>query len=69
MVGFVAVAVDGFQDAFTHPLKLGIGGVVCPLVSTQFAQIPKWHYHYLCSLGVALIVCVSFEFLSVFTTN
>jgi fucose permease len=35
----------------------GIGALVCPLVATQFAQIPRWHFHYLCSLGLAVMVC------------
>jgi hypothetical protein len=26
-----------------------------PLVATQFAQLPRWSFHYLCSVGVALI--------------
>ncbi|CED82407.1 Major facilitator superfamily domain, general substrate transporter [Phaffia rhodozyma] len=33
----------------------GIGALVSPLVSTQFSQIPKWHYFYLCSVAVAVI--------------
>lgn len=35
----------------------GVGALVCPLVSTQFAAMPDaWHYHYLISLGLALFV-------------
>ena len=34
---------------------LGAGALSSPLVATQFAQLPHWSFHYLCSLGVALI--------------
>ncbi|KAJ8589362.1 MFS general substrate transporter [Rhizopogon salebrosus TDB-379] len=33
----------------------GAGALSSPLVATQFAQLPHWSFHYLCSLGVALI--------------
>ncbi|CAE6433639.1 hypothetical protein ACGC1H_001494 [Rhizoctonia solani] len=33
----------------------GIGALTAPLVATQFAQLPHWSFHYLCSLGVALV--------------
>ncbi|KAI0322837.1 MFS general substrate transporter [Amylostereum chailletii] len=32
----------------------GAGALASPLVATQFAQLPHWSFHYLCSLGVAL---------------
>ena len=34
---------------------LGAGALSSPLVATQFAQLPHWSFHFLCSLGVALI--------------
>lgn len=34
----------------------GVGALCSPLVATQFSQLPHWSYHYLASLGVALIV-------------
>ena len=34
-------------------ISLGIGALCSPLVSTQFAQLPRWSFHYLTSLGVA----------------
>lgn len=32
----------------------GAGALVAPLVSTQFSQLPRWSFHYLASLGIAL---------------
>ncbi|KAJ7252372.1 MFS general substrate transporter [Mycena haematopus] len=32
----------------------GAGALVAPFVSTQFAQIPHWSFHYLISLGMAI---------------
>ncbi|KAF9495023.1 MFS general substrate transporter [Pleurotus eryngii] len=32
----------------------GLGAFAAPLVATQFAQIDRWSFHYLVSLGVAL---------------
>ncbi|KAG2156825.1 MFS general substrate transporter [Suillus bovinus] len=37
----------------------GAGALSSPLVATQFAQLPHWSFHYLCSLGIALINTVS----------
>lgn len=39
----------------------GVGALVCPLVATQFATLERWSYHYLCSLGLALIVRLFFH--------
>ncbi|KII90245.1 hypothetical protein PLICRDRAFT_159682 [Plicaturopsis crispa FD-325 SS-3] len=36
----------------------GAGALASPLVATQFAQLPRWSFHYLCSLGVALSTTV-----------
>ncbi|KAG1876339.1 MFS general substrate transporter [Suillus subluteus] len=33
----------------------GAGALSSPLVATQFAQLPHWSFHYLCSLGIAFI--------------
>ncbi|KAG2357354.1 MFS general substrate transporter [Suillus spraguei] len=33
----------------------GAGALSSPLVATQFAQLPHWSFHYLCSLGVAFV--------------
>lgn len=33
---------------------LGLGALCSPLVATQFAQLPRWSFHYLTSMGVAL---------------
>ncbi|CAA7269998.1 unnamed protein product [Cyclocybe aegerita] len=33
----------------------GLGLFISPLVSTQFAQIPRWSFHFLVSLGLALM--------------
>ncbi|QRW04844.1 major facilitator superfamily transporter [Ceratobasidium sp. AG-Ba] len=32
----------------------GAGAFVSPLIATQFAQIPRWSFHYLTSLGFAI---------------
>jgi hypothetical protein len=34
--------------------KIGAGAFIVPLIATQFAEIPRWSFHYLTSLGVAL---------------
>lgn len=34
---------------------LGLGGLVAPFVSTQFANMERWSFHYLVSLGLVLI--------------
>ncbi|RDX49324.1 MFS general substrate transporter [Lentinus brumalis] len=33
----------------------GAGALSAPLVATQFSQLPRWSFHYLVSLGLALI--------------
>ncbi|KEP54263.1 MFS general substrate transporter [Rhizoctonia solani 123E] len=32
----------------------GAGAFIAPLIATQFAQLPRWSFHYLTSLGVSL---------------
>ncbi|KEP48307.1 MFS general substrate transporter [Rhizoctonia solani 123E] len=44
----------------------GAGAFLSPLVATQFAQLPRWSFHYLTSLGVAvanaIVLLVVFKF-------
>ncbi|PVF93673.1 MFS general substrate transporter [Serendipita vermifera] len=42
----------------------GLGAFASPLVSTQFAQLPRWSFHFLTSLGLA-VVNTSFLFWTV----
>jgi hypothetical protein len=38
----------------------GVGALVSPLVSTQFARYPRhWSFHYLISLGLSLVNTLS----------
>ncbi|KAI6043917.1 major facilitator superfamily domain-containing protein, partial [Pisolithus marmoratus] len=61
--GFVASLRDnpeikmGILHAFTSSPEcpIGAGAFSSPLVATQFAQQPHWSFHYLCSLGLALL--------------
>ncbi|CAE6523018.1 unnamed protein product [Rhizoctonia solani] len=43
----------------------GAGAFIAPLIATQFAQLPKWSFHYLTSLGVsvanAIVLLVVFK--------
>ena len=40
-------------------LPAGAGALSSPLVATQFSQMPRWSFHYLVSLGLAVInVCM-----------
>lgn len=36
------------------PATLGAGALASPLVATQFAQMDRWSFHYLVSLGIAI---------------
>jgi len=50
--------IIGVYNLPTHVLGfsvLGLGLFAAPLVSTQFARIPRWPFHYLVSLGLAMI--------------
>jgi hypothetical protein len=38
---------------------IGLGALASPLSATQFAQLPRWSFHFLVSLGVALLNTVS----------
>ncbi|KAG9098796.1 hypothetical protein FS749_002939 [Ceratobasidium sp. UAMH 11750] len=33
----------------------GAGAFIAPMITTQFAQHPKWSYHYLATLGMAVV--------------
>jgi hypothetical protein len=37
----------------------GIGAFASPLAATQFAQLPRWSFHYLISLGIAITNAIS----------
>ncbi|KAH7345202.1 MFS general substrate transporter [Rhizoctonia solani] len=43
----------------------GAGAFIAPLIATQFAQLPRWSFHYLTSLGVsvanAIVLLVVFK--------
>lgn len=43
----------------TSLVLLGAGALAAPLVSTQFAQADRWSFHYLCSMGIAVLNTVS----------
>jgi hypothetical protein len=43
----------------TDNLLTGAGIFASPLVSTQFAQIKHWSFHYLVSLGLTLVDIIS----------
>lgn len=54
--GFVASLRDNpeMKMGILHA-AYGAGAFSSPLVATQFAQQPHWSFHYLCSLGLALV--------------
>ena len=35
--------------------SLGLGIFTSPFVATQFAQLPRWSFNFLVSLGIAII--------------
>ncbi|ELU41946.1 hypothetical protein AG1IA_04029 [Rhizoctonia solani AG-1 IA] len=37
----------------------GMGAFIAPLIATQFAQLPRWSFYYMTSLGVALLNALS----------
>jgi len=53
--GYVASLQEGSSTrmGILHAVY-GVGALSSPLVATQFAQMPRWSFHYLTSLGVAL---------------
>ncbi|KIJ05092.1 Drug:H+ antiporter-1 family protein, partial [Paxillus involutus ATCC 200175] len=54
--GFVASLKDNAEAkmGLLHA-AYGAGALSSPLVATQFAQLPHWSFHYLVSLGIAVI--------------
>ncbi|CCO27420.1 Bypass of stop codon protein 6 [Rhizoctonia solani AG-1 IB] len=40
----------------------GAGAFIAPFVATQFAQIPRWSFHFLISLGISLVNSLSLFF-------
>ncbi|KAK7034515.1 hypothetical protein VNI00_012362 [Paramarasmius palmivorus] len=52
--GFVAALRDETKMGILHAVY-GLGALCSPLVSTQFAQMTHWSFHFLCSLGIAII--------------
>ncbi|KAL4079401.1 MFS general substrate transporter [Scleroderma citrinum] len=54
--GFVASLRDNPETkmGILHA-AYGAGALSSPLISTQFAQLPHWSFHYLTSLGVVLL--------------
>lgn len=53
--GFVATLKDNAETkmGILHA-AYGLGAFASPLVATQFAQLPRWSFHFLVSLGVAV---------------
>ncbi|KAG9074559.1 hypothetical protein FRC06_010606 [Ceratobasidium sp. 370] len=58
--GFVAALPNNASAkmGFLHA-AYGAGAFVAPLVATQFAQLPRWSFHYLTSLGLAVINAIA----------
>jgi hypothetical protein len=48
---------------------LGAGALCAPLVATQFAQMHKWSFHYLVSLGIAISNTIVLIFVFRFKTQ
>lgn len=46
----------------------GLGGLVAPFVSTPFAQMERWSFHYLITLGFTIVNVISFAFAFRFKT-
>lgn len=56
-IGYVAFLKDKARMGILNAVY-GLGALVAPLVSTQFAQMNRWSFHYLVSLGLAVICLV-----------
>ncbi|KAH9941756.1 MFS general substrate transporter [Epithele typhae] len=58
--GFVASLKDNAATKMgvLHAVY-GLGALSAPLVATQFAQLERWSFHFLCSLGLALFNLIS----------
>ncbi|KAG1798087.1 MFS general substrate transporter [Suillus plorans] len=53
--GFVASLKDNPEVKMGILHAVSAGALSSPLAATQFAQLPHWSFHYLCSLGIAFI--------------
>jgi hypothetical protein len=51
---YVAKTDFGRNIYSEFPVWLGLGAFSSPLAATQFAQIPRWSFHFLVSLGLAV---------------
>ncbi|KAI0316667.1 major facilitator superfamily domain-containing protein [Amylostereum chailletii] len=47
---------SGFRCFYSFIHQTGVGAFAAPLVSTQFAQLERWSFQYLISLGLAVSV-------------
>ncbi|KAM5543017.1 hypothetical protein V8D89_003401 [Ganoderma adspersum] len=67
---FVASYKDGVSTrlAVLHAFY-GLGALASPLVATQFAQVRFWSFHYLVSLGLALVNVVQLAAVFKFRTH
>ncbi|KAG1901123.1 MFS general substrate transporter [Suillus fuscotomentosus] len=53
--GFVASLKDKPEVKMGILHAVSAGALSSPLAATQFAQLPHWSFHYLCSLGIAFM--------------
>ncbi|KAF9051744.1 MFS general substrate transporter [Panaeolus papilionaceus] len=54
--GFVAVLKENPEAKMgVLHAAYGLGAFAAPLVATQFAQLPRWSFHFLVSLGVSVL--------------
>ncbi|KAG2358309.1 major facilitator superfamily domain-containing protein [Suillus spraguei] len=53
--GYVGSLKDNPEVKMAILHAVSAGALSSPLVATQFAQLPHWSFHYLCSLGVAFV--------------
>ncbi|KAF7350827.1 MFS domain-containing protein [Mycena sanguinolenta] len=49
-----AITFTSYQLFLISTFK-GAGALIAPFVSTQFAELPHWSFHYLISLGIAAV--------------
>ncbi|KAF9049577.1 MFS general substrate transporter [Hymenopellis radicata] len=54
--GYVASITEGKEAkmGYLHA-TYGFGALCAPLVATQFAYLPRWSFHYMISLGLAIL--------------
>ena len=51
--------VPVIMNTASQSIFTGIGAFASPLAATQFAQLPRWSFHYLISLGIAITNAIS----------